>query len=108
MGGRLVRAKQAARIRKTKTRMNKYLRMGKKAGAHVFKTGAVPAMRHGVSVVGITVATMRSVNQMASRVGGSMKGARSSCARLTLAAYNPGHQMFLDTLMKWAKGIWPS
>ena len=63
-------------------------------------------MRHGVMVVGITVATMRSVDQMAARVGGTMKGARSSCVRLTLTAYNPGHQIFLDPIMKWAKGIW--
>ena len=85
--------------------MERYLRLGTKAGSHVFKTGGVPAMRHGTRVVGITALTMKAINQMAARVKGRTAG-RSNFARLALDGFNPGQMLFLDPLVAWTKGVW--
>ena len=71
--GRLVRVRQAARMREVQAKLGRDVRLGKKAGAHVFKTGALPAMRHGTSIVGATVATMRKINKMAAKVSGKQR-----------------------------------
>ena len=87
-----MRTRQAARVCEVQANIGRYVRLGKKAGAHVFKTGALPAMRHGTAIVGATVATMRKVNKMASKVSGKTSGARSNFARQTLSGFNPGHK----------------
>ena len=103
--GRLIRTRHKERLRTIKTRMNRFVRIGRKAGTHCFKTGAIPAVRHELGVCGVTVATMKSLNKMGCRVIGRMKGARSNYARLALATFNPGHFVFLDPLRCWARAI---
>ena len=66
-GDRLVRAKQAMRIRNIQARMVRFIWLGKTAGPRVFGTGGFPAMRHGAGVVGITQTTMRTINRMTAR-----------------------------------------
>ena len=68
VGGKLGRVKQGMRVKEIQQRMCRLVKLGSKAGSHVFRTGGVPAMRHGAGVVGITVGTMRKINKMAARV----------------------------------------
>ena len=69
-------------------------------------SGARPAMRHGTAIVGATLATMRKVNKMASKVSGKTSGARSNFARQTLSGFNPAHKVFLDPLVAWTRALW--
>ena len=97
VGGKLVRAKQAIRVKETKQKMGRFVKLGNKAGSRVFKTGGVPSIRHGAGVVGITVGTMRTINKMAARVKGRTTG-RSNFARLAMDGSNQAHPVFLDPL----------
>ena len=105
-GSRLVRAKQAARIRSIQARMGMFVRLGKTAGPRVFGTGGFPAMRHGAGVVGITLTTMRTINRMTTKTFSSSVVGRSNFARLKLTGCNPGHIMFLDSLVTWTRAAW--
>jgi len=102
VGVKLIRTKQAARIRQATLKMGRLVRLGTKAGSHVFKTGTVPSMRHGANVVGITVTTMKAINKMAARSKGRTVG-RSKFARLAIDNCNLGHLVRLDPIASWTK-----
>ena len=105
-GSRLVRAKQAARIRSVQARMGRFVRLGKTAGPRVFGKGGFPAMRHGADVVGITLTTMKTINRMTAMTFSSSVVGRSNFAHFKLTGCNPGHIMFLDPLVTWTRAIW--
>ncbi len=70
---RVQRKRQRERLAAVKGRLVRYMRLGPKAGRHVFRTGGVAALRHVAGIVGISLANMRAINKMGCRVVGRMR-----------------------------------
>jgi ribonuclease HI len=104
-GKPVVRAVQALRIKTICARAPGYRRLGKRAARHLVRTGAAPAMRYGVAVVGATNSALQTARRFSCAAAGEMRG-RSAFARLQLAAYDVGALMAIDPLVEWAKAVW--
>ena len=65
------------------------------------RTGALPALRHGVGGVGANPTMLKAAWSFACAVRGER--GRKSFARLALAKYDPGIQLATYPLVDWAK-----
>jgi ribonuclease HI len=104
-GKKVVRAVQALRLRTVCGRLPKYKRLGKLAARHLVRTGAAPAMRYGVTVVGATNSALKTARRFSCAAAGEMRG-RSSFARLQLASYDVGALMAIDPVIEWSRAVW--
>ena len=86
-------------------RLSRYKRCGKSAALRLARTGAVPAMRHGASVLGFTRVALKAARSFVCGARGEMRG-RCTFARLRLASYDPGALLATDPILDWAKAVW--
>jgi hypothetical protein len=96
---------QRSRLEKVSKRMGRYRSLGVRGGSHVLKTGGIPALKYGASVLGTPSATLRKVRILACAVRGKM-GRRSAFGRLKLARYDPTAGMAIDPIVDWSRGVW--
>ena len=104
-GRKVRRGVQRSRISKVLKRKVGYLRIGRKAAAHLVKTGAGPALRYGAAVVGASSSAIRAARGFSCQAVGEMRG-RSTFARLSLAGYDVGALMATDPIVDWACAVW--
>ena len=75
----------------TATRRHRVVRLGRKLGGHVFRTGLQPAALYGASVALPRLSTIRDMRRAAARTMGPLSG-RSVIARLAVSKCDPSKQ----------------
>ena len=103
-GKRVKRTVQKQRMRDVASRRGRYKQCGKKAARHCVRTGALPALRYGAGVIGVSRATVRAARSFACAVWGEIRG-RCSFSRLALAKYDPGVALLTDPIVEWARRL---
>ena len=98
-GGRVSRRVQRRRLADVASRQKRYRSLGKRAAAHLFRTGAVPGVRYGAGVFGVNKTTLKAVRRMACGLRGPTRG-RCTSARLVLTKYDPGLVLATDAIFE--------
>ena len=93
-----------AKLSKKRARVQK---LGRRLGAHVFKTGIQPAALYGASVAVPKLGVVRSMRRTAARTIGEVQG-RSVTARLTIHRCDPAVEAIKRPAMAWVNAIWDS
>ena len=104
-GRKVRRGVQRSRIKQVLKRKQRYLRIGRRAAAHLVKTGAGPALRYGTAVVGASCSAIKAARGFSCQALGEMRG-KSTFGRLSLANYDVGGVMATDPIVEWAKAGW--
>ncbi len=99
------RSVQMGRHAGVEARMARARCLGHRGAAHVERTQFIPAVRFGISVTGITDASLRKV-RYASAVAHGPMGRRSTTARLAATGYDPGLEIVLAPLKDWITDVW--
>ena len=93
------------RCLKVLARQRRYNDLGVIAGPRVVKTAAVPAIAYGVSVGGASRFAVKAARRLLCMADGPTRG-RSMVARLALMKYDPGADIMVGPIYRWASAIW--
>ncbi len=96
---------QVQRWRAAIGRKERAKRLGQMGGAHVLRTGVVPAARYGASVSGVADGALQRLASAAAEVYGHARG-RSTTARLAIRRADPRVGIVLKPLVEWTETIW--
>ncbi len=94
-----------ARWKKFLGRKARYRKLKCRGGAHVARTGLVPAARYGASLTGVGDAQLRSLATAAAEVRGTLRG-RSSTARLAVHREDPRPSINIKPIMEYVNTPW--
>ena len=86
-------------------RASRVIRLGRRLGRHVFRTGLAPAAMYGSVVAMPKRGTISDMRRAAARAIGPTKG-RSIAARLAVNKIDPAWTVINRTVMIWASAIW--
>ena len=98
-------AKTASRWADNAQRAARTLRLSRRLGRHVFRTGLTPAVLYGTSVAMPKITTVASMRRAASRVFGRIGGG-STLARLTINQADPAWEAVRRSVWAWATAVW--
>ena len=87
------------------SRRNRVVKLGRKLGGHVFRTGLQPAALYGASVALPRLSTIRDMRRSAARTMGPLSG-RSVAARLAVSKYDPSCEAVKRAIMAWVNARW--
>ena len=80
-------------------------KLGRRLGGHVTRTGILPSVLYGSSVMLPKLGVIRGLRRLAARVIGPTSG-RSVTARLAVARCDPALQSVKATMCTWFKAVW--
>ena len=86
-------------------RASRVIRLGRRLGRHVFRTGLAPAAMYGSVVAMPKRGTLSDMRRVAARAVGPTKG-RSTAARLAINKCDPAWTVINRTVMQWASAVW--
>ena len=81
------------------------IRLGRRLGVHVFRTGLRPATMYGSTVAIPRIGIVRAMRKAAAKAI-SRKQARSVTARLTVHQCDPAYDAIRNPIMAWARECW--
>ena len=87
------------------SRRARMLRIGRRLGAHVFKTAVSPAALYGSSAAMPRLETVKSMRRDAARAFGPVQG-RSITARLAVNRCDPALTVVSKPIAAWAQAVW--
>ena len=86
-------------------RRNRAVRLGRRLGLHVFRTGLHPAALDVASVAIPKLSTINDLRRSCARTMGSLTG-RSVSARLSIAGCDPSFDAIKRAIMSLVNAIW--
>ena len=87
------------------SRCYRAVRLGRRLGGHVFRTGLQPAALYGASVAIPSIGIVRGMQRAAARTVGPLSG-RSVTARLATARCDPAYEAARRPIAAWVNAIW--
>ena len=81
------------------------VKLGRRLGGHVIRTGIQPSVLYGASVMLPKLGVIRGLRRLAARASGPVSG-RSITARLAVGRCDPALQALKATMFAWFRNLW--